>query len=212
VSVLAHYLERAGLASVIISLVRLHSDKIRPPRTLFVPFELGRPLGEPNNAPLQRDILGHALALLGNDSPPPIFSRYIDMRSVDLSHPWQAPDKLTAGRDESLSFRALEDELKVVLNARTGKGRGTEGSAFGNAGLSTEDCARSFVALVRNEQDPANPINSKTARFVVDDIKTLYVEAATRDTARVPSPALGNWFWRETQAALGIVRFRTHCT
>ncbi len=39
---LAHYFEDKGLATVIISLVRKHTILIRPPRALWVPFELGR--------------------------------------------------------------------------------------------------------------------------------------------------------------------------
>ncbi|MBT5161958.1 MAG: hypothetical protein HOL89_19300, partial [Alphaproteobacteria bacterium] len=48
-SALGHFLEEEGIATTIISLIRVHSEKVRPPRSLFVPFELGRPLGAPND-------------------------------------------------------------------------------------------------------------------------------------------------------------------
>ena len=54
---LSHYLERAGFATAGISLIRLHSEKIRPPRALWVPFELGRPLGVPHDAAFQSRVL-----------------------------------------------------------------------------------------------------------------------------------------------------------
>ena len=54
---LGHYLESEGLATAGLSLVRLHSEKIRPPRALWVPFELGRPLGVPNDAAFQTRVL-----------------------------------------------------------------------------------------------------------------------------------------------------------
>ena len=67
---LAHYLEEDGLATTQISLIRLHSEKTRPPRALWVPFELGRPLGPPNDAPFQRRVLMAVLELLKAPSGP----------------------------------------------------------------------------------------------------------------------------------------------
>ena len=39
----AHYLEEEGLATAGVSLVRENTERLRPPRFLWVPFELGRP-------------------------------------------------------------------------------------------------------------------------------------------------------------------------
>jgi hypothetical protein len=64
VGVLAHYFEEEGLATTQISLIRLHTEIIRPPRALWVPFELGRPLGVPNDPGFQRRVLTAALKLL----------------------------------------------------------------------------------------------------------------------------------------------------
>ncbi len=61
---LAHYLEVEGISTTQISLIREHTEFIRPPRALWVPFELGRPLGAPDNPELQRRILLSALELL----------------------------------------------------------------------------------------------------------------------------------------------------
>jgi hypothetical protein len=61
---LSHYLEREGLATTQISLIREHTQTIRPPRALWVPFELGRPFGSPGNADFQKQVLIAALRLL----------------------------------------------------------------------------------------------------------------------------------------------------
>ena len=66
---LAHIIETAGLATVGISLVREHTAAMKPPRTLWVPFPLGRPLGEPNDEAFQLDVLRAVLAR-HPDSPP----------------------------------------------------------------------------------------------------------------------------------------------
>ena len=42
---LANFIERAGVATTSISLIREHSEAVGPPRALWVPFPLGRPLG-----------------------------------------------------------------------------------------------------------------------------------------------------------------------
>jgi len=47
---LAHFFEDEGISTVVIALVREHAEAIRAPRALWVPFELGRPLGAPNEA------------------------------------------------------------------------------------------------------------------------------------------------------------------
>jgi hypothetical protein len=64
--------ENAGIATVSISLFRFVTERVRPPRTLCVPFPLGRPLGEPNNPDLQRTVLRAALRLLNSPDPLPV--------------------------------------------------------------------------------------------------------------------------------------------
>jgi hypothetical protein len=63
-------IERAGIATVSISLLREVSEAIQPPRVLFVPFPMGYPLGQPNNRELQHHIISAALALLESDDVP----------------------------------------------------------------------------------------------------------------------------------------------
>jgi hypothetical protein len=63
-------IERAGIATVSISLLREVTEKIAPPRALFVPFPLGFPLGAPNDAELQHRVIRAALALLPRTNLP----------------------------------------------------------------------------------------------------------------------------------------------
>ena len=70
VGLIQRQVEYAGITTVSISLLREITEKTRPPRALFVPFPLGYPLGEPNNAELQTRIIRAAFALLSrNDCP-----------------------------------------------------------------------------------------------------------------------------------------------
>ena len=67
---LAHYIEEEGVATTQISLIRPHTEAIKPPRALWVPFDLGRPLGVPNDAELQTRVLLSVLRLLEEPSGP----------------------------------------------------------------------------------------------------------------------------------------------
>ena len=83
---LSHYLESAGIATTQISLIKEHTLTIRPPRALWVSFPLGRPLGNPNDPPFQRDVLRHALKLL--DEPAgPVLADYPGDAADDQSEP-----------------------------------------------------------------------------------------------------------------------------
>ena len=67
---LAHYLEEEGISTTHISLIREHTERIKPPRALWVPFELGRPLGVPGDAAWQTRVLRAVLELLEASSAP----------------------------------------------------------------------------------------------------------------------------------------------
>ncbi len=63
-------IEREGISTVAISLLREVTSVLRPPRALFVPFPLGYPLGVPHDADLQHRIIAQALALLDRTDVP----------------------------------------------------------------------------------------------------------------------------------------------
>ena len=70
VGLIQRAIEYAGITTVSLSLLREITEKIRPPRALFVPFPLGYPLGEPDDPPLQLRVMRVAFALLArNDAP-----------------------------------------------------------------------------------------------------------------------------------------------
>src|SRR5260370_24091942 len=59
-----------GLTTVGISLVREHTEKLKPPRALWVPFPFGHAFGRPNDPALQHRVLRAALDLLDEPSGP----------------------------------------------------------------------------------------------------------------------------------------------
>jgi D-proline reductase (dithiol) PrdB len=77
VSLVSAEIERAGIPTVTIALLREIAVAVRPPRALFVPFRHGFPLGRPGDARLQRSVLTAALGLLERrDLAPPALVDY----------------------------------------------------------------------------------------------------------------------------------------
>lgn len=74
-------IEREGISTVSVSLLREVTEIIRPPRALFAPFPLGYPLGAPNNAALQHDVIAQALSLLTRTDVP-VFEEFKEMKEA----------------------------------------------------------------------------------------------------------------------------------
>ncbi len=72
VCLIAAELERRGITTVCLMLLREVAEKVRPPRALFVPFPHGYPLGKPNDPGTQRRVVEAALALTEMDSMAPL--------------------------------------------------------------------------------------------------------------------------------------------
>ena len=72
VGLIQHAVEAAGISTVSITLDESITKRVKPPRALSVPYRFGYPLGEPNNPELQHAIIAEALALLGDETTPPI--------------------------------------------------------------------------------------------------------------------------------------------
>ena len=74
-------IEKAGLPTIGISIVRSYTEKVKPPRTVHLRWPFGHPLGEPGNAPQHRAVLAGAFeALAGITEPGTI---------VDLPYRWR---------------------------------------------------------------------------------------------------------------------------
>lgn len=211
---LGHYLEEEGLATTIVSLVRLHSETTRPPRSLFVPFELGRPLGPPNNHVLQRQVLEQALGLLESDDGASLISDFdTDNDGTDPDESWSPPFSASSSTNMAEVAdlrRALKDEIeKLKPNyelAKKDRGR----SSVGVARLTINQTAEHIVSFLDglNQESPRDDLSSAMVlRFGTDDLKAYYMEAASQ-SGSPSSWQLGNWFWRDTVAGQILISLR----
>ncbi len=196
---LAVYLEQEGVSTVVISLVRIHSEKIRPPRALWVPFELGRPFGPPNQEDFQRRVLSSALNLLEHDGPPPVHQDFSDPDPNGVADAdWVAP--------ETADCEDIEQELGL-LDSAWHKARQRYGqTAVGLSGLPLRDAV---AFLQRIDSDSPFPLPDYARndglsdvlrmRLCADDIRAFYSEAACCD-ASPSSVQVWDWFWQQTRA------------
>jgi D-proline reductase (dithiol) PrdB len=64
VGLIQRAIERVGIATIGISLVREFTEKVKPPRTIFLRWPFGHPLGEPYNRAQQWAVLAEAFKAL----------------------------------------------------------------------------------------------------------------------------------------------------
>lgn len=77
VGLVAAELERQGIATVAIQLLRRVAERVRPPRALFVPFRHGYPLDAPGEPARQTAVIEAAFRLLEDkDARPPLLADF----------------------------------------------------------------------------------------------------------------------------------------
>ena len=213
-SALGHYLEEESIATVAISLIRPQTENTKPPRALWVPFELGRPFGPPNDPAFQKRVLLAALRLLERESGPVIIEDFPDDdprgQPDPAWHPPQVPAATADGTAEMLAAR-LEAEIPLLQAAHARWLARHRRTTVGLSAMPIIDCGRYVADWIRGKT-PSSPREGYSAililRFAVDDLKAYYLEAAAAGSGKPSSRQLGDWFWNDTAAGAAIVALR----
>ena len=193
-SALSHFLESEGLPTTGLSLVREHTEAMAPPRALWVPFPLGRPLGTAGDAAFQHRVIAAALALL--DRPEgPVLEDFPDPAPDDCSsEPWSCPVRFAqaaVGQDiasvarAELARLATWHELAMRRRGRT---------AAGASELTVDQC----LELVIDALEDGSSDDVRRLKAAVDDLKTHYVEAVTAKPGAPPAGAVDAMLWNES--------------
>lgn len=206
---LAHFLEDEGLATTQISLIRPQTENTKPPRALWVPFELGRPMGAPGDPAFQMRVLRAALALLERDDGPVLIADYDEEAPADLAaqddEGWFCPislPPLPMDMDAGSGFKAvMESEIRGLYTwyeiARRERGRTT----MGLSGLAIDEIT-DFVCAFLDGQVPDNPNTElsmgQTMKFAVEDLKAYYREAASAQPGSNTGRQMNDWFYGQT--------------
>lgn len=69
-------IEKSGIPTVSVTMLREVTEKVKPPRVLFVDTPLGYPLGRAHDPDLRKKIIGCALSLLYRHDDLPIIEEF----------------------------------------------------------------------------------------------------------------------------------------
>ena len=191
-SAIAHWIEQESISTTVIGLIKPHLEKIQPPRALWVPFELGRPLGPPNKPDFQRQVLQQALELVEHCSEQTLKDFALDDPNVISDQHWNAPD---VGECDSVT-----EELKLLQPAYQRHCVNNSRTSVGVAKLPISDLAELFDSV--SDTGKFKPLREDisgrlTFRLALDDLKSYYVEAALAD--HYPSSRqISDWLWHDT--------------
>ena len=218
-SVLSQYIERpvedggAGIATVQISLIWPVTEKIRPPRALWVPFPFGRPLGPPNRPEVQLDVLRQTLGLVDQPAAPVLVDYPDDIEDdFALEEVWSCPVSFPnvepTNELESL-IAQLRTEAQLLMpwfdEGLRARGRTTVGTSGKDADSIPEMlgimAAFGLDAGMTVSEGYAHPM-PQLLRYISADVRAFYTEAAiSKPGAGFPSPEeLEEWFFLQTVA------------
>ncbi len=215
---LAVFFEEEGLPTTLISLIREHSEKIAPPRALWVPFELGRPLGAPDKPEFQKRVLISCLELLEADSGPVHTDFPDDAPEAEDITGWACPINL-APPDE---IADTGDDLATALEAEVAQLatwydlglRERKRTAVGISGLEIDQIVP-FVSSFLGDDPAPSPREDmdrvEVLKLACDDLRAFCIEAATAQPGHASSTDLNNWFWRETVAGKTVIAVKAAC-
>ena len=192
---LGHFLERQGIATTGISLVREHTEIVRPPRALWVTFELGRPMGIPDDPPFQRRVVKAALDLLARTDGPLIadYPEHVE-EPADLSG-WACPINLAPAEVDSL---ASEIERLASWHDRAVAAQGR--TTVGVSGLDMPAAGALVTEALTGTLPPAQALKE-----ALDDLRAYYLEASSAFPNAGSAAMRKKWLWDETKLAQAML-------
>jgi len=223
VGALAHYLEQERIPTTQISLIYEHTEAIKPPRALWVPFELGRPLGIPEDAPFQLRVLRPALKLLEAEQGP-VLEEFPEDTPASAAgdspegDTWACPVNFTPSPAEETdqekrasAFRQEAAELRPWYDlGRENRGRTAV------ADFDPETAAGILCDYLLDKGPMAGHTGMTPAvaiRLAAQDIKAFYFEAliSRPDSDNPDSRAFADWFWGRTAAGRILRDIQAKC-
>ena len=219
--VLGHFIEEEGVPTAGISLIRMHTEIIKPPRALWVPFELGRPLGPPDSAAFQRQVL---LALMGMLEAPdgprledfpedePETSDEISVLACPVDFTQTTvdtgeTDQLKAAFHREMTAMRPWYDMAVARRQRT---------TVGVSGIDLDGLCDFIYAFIEGTE-PDNPRDeiplAYILKFAVEDLQSYYIEGVTAQPGQesASGKVLKDWLWRETVAGKVLLALKKVC-
>ena len=187
------------------------SEAVVPPRALWVPFPLGRPLGAIGDPEFQKDVLKAAFDLLHTAVEPTIENYPNAAPDTAAVEDWACPLNLGPASSGSLTDRLLAEIALLrpwAIETRRERGR----TLFGVSGAeddNIDELARCLAVVAETGDVTNKPATEEISwafemplllRHMADDLRTFYHEAiASQPGSNSPDhDALTLWIFNET--------------
>ena len=186
-----------------------------------MPFELGRPMGVPDNAVFQRKVLLDLISLLERTDGPFIIDDFqentpeTENEGEVLSCPVSFDDQDSSDPDPLKTrfvreIMAIRPWYDIAVKTR-------ERTTVGGSGIEIDSLGEFLYAFVKGEipENPRDDVDiSVTLKLAVEDIKSYYVEGVTSQPGQegLSSKALDNWFWNDTLAGKVLLELVRTCS
>ena len=195
---------------------------MRPPRALWVPFALGRPLGSAGNPDFQKGVIRSALALTESATKPTIEDYPIEAPEETGPGLWACPVNFPSAQDDSLTARLIGEIRRLAPWAsETRRERGR--TLFGASGAAPDQyelVAEAFASIAESGDVTTPPDFGVEwsfdmpllVRHMADDLRTFYHEAI----AAQPGPgapnhaALSEWIFGGTALGEAMLSIAEH--
>ena len=200
---LARAIEEAGLPTSAIVFIKEQTERVKPPRALFVPFPFGFALGKPDAPEFQHKVLAAALELFKSESAPVLAEFPEDADApVRLLQASAARANLTTGidtdpADEVTALRGYYERWVEDHDGRTGVG------ISGVPQRQWRGLMKYLHAFAQGEDVtyadmPEGVTEPRFLKLVADDLKAFYMEARMCQRPEQQNNDLQSWFWAET--------------
>ena len=177
---------------------------MQPPRALWVPFPLGRPLGKPGDAAFQLDVITAALDLLDRSEGPVLEDYPHDAPEIDAESVAACPVSFAKdSRDDDSWKSRLAKEFSQLqpwyeLSCRRRGGRTL-------VGIAEKTPEENVQILAGHLDDGVLPTDITWMKRAVEDIKAYYIEAMTAQPGNYDSSSILNQFWQETSFGAAVL-------
>ena len=187
-----------------ISLVRENAACLEPPRTLWVSFPLGRPLGVPNDPAFQHRVIKASLALLSRAAGPVLEDYPEDAPPVEIDDAPACP--VTFGTDETTWRGRLNAELATLAPwYQIGQRRRGGRTMVGVCDSNLNEIIERFADDLEADQLPVDLTWFKAA---IEDAKSFYVEALTAQPGNYDARQIYAILWHDTELGAAFRKFR----
>ena len=202
---LARVFEATNLSTVQITLIKEHTEKVRPPRALFCGFPYGLALGKPNDADFQHRVLAAAFSLLDRDAGP-VLEEFLEDVVPATAPSAPAPERPADPAFELTGLRGYYTQF-VERYGRT---------AVGLSGV-PQTRFRGIVRLLEQYvadgsldglEHPEGVTALQYLRYLCDDLKAFYREAYLAQHPNADGARVEAWLWHETAMGDLIRRVR----